>query len=40
MVLVKRVTSEKELNDVFKVRYKVYCLERGYERPEDYPNGF
>jgi len=40
MVLVKRVTTEEELNDVFKVRYMVYCLEKGYERPEDYPKGF
>jgi N-acyl-L-homoserine lactone synthetase len=39
-MLVKRVTTEEELNDVFKVRYMVYCLERGYEKPEDYPNGF
>jgi len=38
-ILVKQVTSEKELSDVFSVRYRVYCLERGYERLEDYPNG-
>ncbi len=38
-ILVKQVTSEKELSDVFRVRYRVYCLERGYERLEDYPNG-
>lgn len=33
------VTSEDELNHVFRIRYKVYCLERGYERPEDYLGG-
>ena len=39
-MIVKMVTSEDELNHVFRVRYRVYCLERGYERPEDYPDGF
>ena len=38
-MLIKRVTSPRELDDVFGIRYRVYCLERGYERPEDYPYG-
>lgn len=36
---VKKVTSDEELLDVYRLRYKVYCLERGYERMEDCPNG-
>ncbi|SPP99484.1 putative PEP-CTERM/exosortase system-associated acyltransferase [Candidatus Sulfobium mesophilum] len=36
---VKKATSYDELLDVYRLRYKVYCLERGYERPEDYPAG-
>lgn len=39
-MLIKRVTNTKELNDVFRIRYDVYCLERGYERAEDCPSGF
>ncbi len=27
------------MNDVFRVRYEVYCLERGYERADDHPDG-
>ena len=27
------------MTDIFRVRYKVYCLERGYERADDYPDG-
>jgi len=36
---VKKATSDEELLDVHKLRYKVYCLERGYERMEDHPEG-
>jgi N-acyl-L-homoserine lactone synthetase len=39
MVVVKKVVSLGELYDVFRLRYKVYCIERGYEEPEDHPNG-
>ena len=38
-LLVKRAASKEELEDVFRLRYRVYCLERGYERPEDHPDG-
>lgn len=27
------------LNEVFRLRYKVYCDEWGFERPEDHPGG-
>jgi N-acyl-L-homoserine lactone synthetase len=36
---VKKATTSEELIDVYRLRYKVYCLERGYERPDDYPDG-
>jgi N-acyl-L-homoserine lactone synthetase len=35
----KRVISYGELFDAYRLRYRVYCLERGYERREDYPGG-
>lgn len=36
---VKRVTDEKELREVFKLRFKVYCLEWGFEKMEKFPDG-
>ena len=36
---IKRAASQEELNDVFKLRYRVYCLERGYEDADIYPDG-
>ncbi len=36
---VKKATSYEELLDAYRLRYTVYCLERGYERSEDYPAG-
>jgi N-acyl amino acid synthase of PEP-CTERM/exosortase system len=36
---VNRVIDEKELAEVYKLRYKVYCEEWGFEKPEDYPDG-
>lgn len=38
-MLFKRATTEQELNDVFSLRYRVYCFEKGYEKPENYPYG-
>jgi N-acyl-L-homoserine lactone synthetase len=38
-MLIKRVISDEDLSDVFRLRYRVYCLERRYERPEDHPGG-
>jgi len=36
---VNRVVDEKELIEVYKLRYKVYCEEWGFEKPEDHPDG-
>ncbi len=33
---VIRVSDEKELKEVYKLRYKVYCEEWGFEKPEKY----
>jgi N-acyl-L-homoserine lactone synthetase len=38
-MLVKEAISHEELLDVYRLRYKVYCLERNYERVQDYPGG-
>lgn len=38
-LLVKRASSQEELSDAYSVRYKVYCLERGYEKVEKHPEG-
>jgi len=35
---VELVTDEEALAEVFKLRYKVYCLEWGFEKPEKYPD--
>jgi N-acyl-L-homoserine lactone synthetase len=37
-VVVKKVETEDELSEVYKLRFKVYCRERGFESEEDYPN--
>lgn len=34
-----RQAKEEELEEVFKLRYKVYCLERNYLDSNDCPNG-
>ncbi len=36
---IKLATSNEELRDVYKMRYKVYCLEKGYEPRDKYPDG-
>ncbi|MBI4847320.1 MAG: GNAT family N-acetyltransferase [Nitrospirae bacterium] len=36
---VKIVSAEKELTDIYRLRYKVYCLEWGFEKPEDHLSG-
>lgn len=38
-VFIKTVTTEQELLEVFKLRYAVYCLEKGYENPDNFPSG-
>ncbi|MDX9714045.1 MAG: GNAT family N-acyltransferase [Dissulfurispiraceae bacterium] len=35
----KKAETSEELYDVYRLRYKVYCLERGYEAKEDHPFG-
>ncbi|MBN2655053.1 MAG: GNAT family N-acetyltransferase [Nitrospirae bacterium] len=35
----KRAETEEELYDVYRLRYKIYCLERGYESLTDHPYG-
>ncbi len=35
----ERATTRHQLEDVFRVRYDVYCREFGFERPEDCPGG-
>ncbi|MCE5312362.1 MAG: GNAT family N-acetyltransferase [Nitrospiraceae bacterium] len=35
----KRAVTNEELYDVYRLRYRVYCIERGYEDPEDHPYG-
>lgn len=32
---VRQATTSKDLQKVFSLRYQVYCLERGFESPED-----
>jgi N-acyl-L-homoserine lactone synthetase len=34
-----RVSTDEELAEVYKLRYKVYCEEWGFEKPEDHPDG-
>lgn len=36
-MFIKRAVSVQELNDVYRVRYDVYCLERGFEEPSSCP---
>lgn len=36
---VSIASEENELVDIYKLRYKVYCLEWGFEKPDNYPNG-
>lgn len=35
---VIRVSDEDELKEVYKLRYKVYCEEWGFENPDKYPD--
>ncbi len=37
-MIVKKAVSRDELDDVYRLRYQVYCLDRGYEVPEHYPD--
>ncbi len=39
MLKFVKAASGKALEDVFKLRYRIYCEERGFEKPEDHPGG-
>lgn len=32
------VTEEKDLDEIYRLRYKVFCYEWGFEKPDDYPD--
>jgi N-acyl amino acid synthase of PEP-CTERM/exosortase system len=34
-----KITEQAELRKVFKLRYRSYCEEWGFEKPEDHPGG-
>jgi len=38
-VQFRKVKGRKELEDVYRLRYKVYCEEWGFEKEEDHPDG-
>ncbi len=40
VVFTFRIAStDREKEEIYRLRYQVYCLECGYESPEDYPDG-
>jgi N-acyl amino acid synthase of PEP-CTERM/exosortase system len=36
---VKLQHNDDRITDIYRLRYKVYCDERGFEKPEDHPGG-
>jgi len=34
-----KVEKEDDLEDVYRLRYRIYCLEKGFETKEKYPDG-
>lgn len=36
---VIRADTPELLNEVFRLRYQVYCIEHNFENPDDFPNG-
>jgi N-acyl-L-homoserine lactone synthetase len=36
---IEKVTNEAQLRKVYRLRYKVYCEEWGFERKENHPDG-
>ena len=38
MLTFKKVETEEELLEVYKLRFKVYCQERGFEPETSYPD--
>lgn len=39
MFTFQRITEKDKLDAIYRLRYKVYCDEWGFERPEDHPEG-
>lgn len=39
LLTFRRVTTPDQLAKVLRLRYQVYVVERGFERPEDHPGG-
>ncbi len=39
-LIFRRATTPADLEKVFRLRYQVYVVERGFERPEDHPGEF
>ena len=37
-LIVTPVSDEKELKNIYRLRYKVYCYEWGFENPDNYPD--
>ncbi len=35
---VKQISAEKDLKDIYRLRYKIYCYEWGFEKPENHPD--
>jgi len=35
---IKHVSDEKDLKDIYRLRYKIYCYEWGFEKPENHPD--
>lgn len=39
MLTFHKVDTEKELERIYRLRYRIYCLEKGFEPKEKYPDG-
>lgn len=37
-IKVRQIDNENELGEVYKLRYKIYCEEWGFDKPEDHSN--
>jgi N-acyl amino acid synthase of PEP-CTERM/exosortase system len=37
--MMQKITDERELTETYRLRYKVYVEEWGFEKPENYPKG-
>lgn len=35
---IKHISDEKDLKDIYKLRYKIYCYEWCFEKPENHPD--